>query len=103
MPWLPRSWLCAVNLSEVAAKLLDRGADMETMRRYLAEYEMTIVPFDAELAYIASSLRLVPRNQGLSLGDRACLALGLAKKAPVITAVKEWRNLQLGVDIELIR
>jgi ribonuclease VapC len=37
------------------------------------------------------------------LGDRACLALGLALKAPVYTADRSWKNLKLGVRIHVIR
>ena len=40
---------------------------------------------------------------GLSLGDRACLALGIALKAPVYTADRSWKNLKLGVRIHVVR
>ena len=100
---LPRSFLCTVNLSEVVAKLLERGAELEATRRHLAAYELRIVPFDEEIAYIASSLRPATRSHGLSLGDRACLALGIAKRVPIVTAEREWKHLTLGLKIEVIR
>jgi PIN domain nuclease of toxin-antitoxin system len=40
---------------------------------------------------------------GLSLGDRSCLALAIALKAPVYTTEQSWRNLKLGVPIHVIR
>jgi len=43
------------------------------------------------------------RPLGLSLGDRACLALGLALKAPVYTADKSWKKLKVGARIHVIR
>jgi ribonuclease VapC len=40
---------------------------------------------------------------GLSLGDRACLALALALGAPVYTSDKSWKKLNLGLRIQVIR
>jgi PIN domain nuclease of toxin-antitoxin system len=42
-------------------------------------------------------------TNALSLGDRACLALAIALKAPVYTTELLWKNLKLGVPIYLIR
>jgi PIN domain nuclease of toxin-antitoxin system len=42
-------------------------------------------------------------NRGLSLGDRSCLALAIALKAPVYTTEQVWRGLDLGVVIHVIR
>ncbi len=61
------------------------------------------VAFTVEHARTASSLVVQTRGLGLSLGDRACLALGLALKAPVYTADKSWRSLKVGVRIHIIR
>jgi ribonuclease VapC len=43
------------------------------------------------------------RAWSLSLGDRACPAVGLALQAPVYTADRSWKNLKLGVPIHVIR
>lgn len=51
----------------------------------------------------AANLRLATRPLGLSLGDRFCLALGLERNLPVITADRAWAGLDLGVEIQLIR
>ena len=59
--------------------------------------------FSAEQARTAGSLVAQTRALALSLGDRACLALGLALKAPVYTADESWRNLKLGIRIHVIR
>jgi PIN domain nuclease of toxin-antitoxin system len=37
------------------------------------------------------------------LGDRSCLALAIALKAPVYTTEELWQNLQVGVPIHVIR
>jgi len=60
-------------------------------------------PFTAEQAKIAGRMAARTRSVGLSLGDRACLALGLTLKAPVYTTDRAWKNLKLGVRIYVIR
>jgi PIN domain nuclease of toxin-antitoxin system len=62
-----------------------------------------IVDFDSEQAKIAGWLLPQTRLRGLSLGDRACLALGLALKAPIYTADRAWKELILDVAIHVIR
>ena len=65
--------------------------------------EMDVVPFLAEDAALAASLRPKTDPLGLSLRHRACLALALAREVPVLTADRQWASLDLGVDIRLIR
>jgi PIN domain nuclease of toxin-antitoxin system len=92
-----------VNLAEVQSKLVSRGIKPNEA------WEATISPireaaaFTDEQAKIAGSLIAQTSVFGLSLGGRACLALGIALKAPVYTADRSWRNLKLGVRIHLVR
>ncbi len=65
--------------------------------------EGCIKPFGEEHARIAGDLVTQTRPLGLSLGDRACLALGMALKAPVYTADKTWKKLKLNVRIHVVR
>ncbi len=62
-----------------------------------------IIEFDSEQATTAALLDSVTKKYGLSLGDRACLALAIQKKLPVLTADKVWEKLGLGVKVQLIR
>jgi PIN domain nuclease of toxin-antitoxin system len=39
----------------------------------------------------------------LSLGDRACLALGLARQAPVLNGDRGWRDLNIGFEVIVFR
>jgi PIN domain nuclease of toxin-antitoxin system len=45
----------------------------------------------------------ITRPYGLSLGDRACLALAIRRKATVYTTDAAWKNLNLGIEVEVIR
>ena len=56
-----------------------------------------------EHARLAGDLVTKTRPLGLSLGDRACLALGLALKAAVYTADRSWNKVKIGVRIHVIR
>jgi len=62
-----------------------------------------VIPFTAEHARAAGNMIAQTHSFGLSLGDRACLALGLALHAPVYTADRSWKNLKLGIRIHTIR
>lgn len=63
-----------------------------------------IVPFNEEQAFYTAELRKHTQSQGLSLGDRACIALGMKMKLPVYTANKTWQDLQLDdLEVKLIR
>src|SRR5947209_6693919 len=67
--------MCSVNLAEVVTKFADAGMTEETIRGILDPLAIPAIDFDTELAYTAGMLRPITRTYGLSLGDRACLAL----------------------------
>jgi PIN domain nuclease of toxin-antitoxin system len=95
--------LSAVNLCEVLERL---GADGDTTARTLAMLEalgLMLVDFTPDLAAIAARLKAPTRSVGLSLGDRACLALALREQAPVLTGDRAWSKVDVGVEVVLIR
>jgi ribonuclease VapC len=102
---LPQAVLCSVNRSEVLSRLLDWGLSPEEARFALQALELPCHSFDDSLADIAANLRPATRKHGLSLGDRACLALALQLGASVQTADRPWLALgeTLGLDIHCIR
>ena len=92
-----------VNLAEVHSKLVSRGLTPKDAWEATLSPIREATPFTAEHAEATGSLVAATRALGLSLGDRACLALGIALKAPVYTADKSWKRLQLGIPIHVIR
>lgn len=78
--------ISAVNLAEVLTKLLDYGVPLNDAEMIIADLNLTVYPFDEPLAWSAAALRPTTRAYGLSLGDRACLALGETLGSAVLTA-----------------
>jgi PIN domain nuclease of toxin-antitoxin system len=92
-----------VNLAEVQAKLVKKGYDPEVAWEDALLLDSDPEPFTAAQARIAGSLIAKTEKYGLSLGDRSCLALAIALKAPVYTTEQAWRNLKIGVPVNVIR
>lgn len=95
--------ISSVNLAEVVTKLSERGATEEEIRASLGSLRLHVLDFNAELAYQTGLLRPLTRQAGLSLGDRACLALAQALDLPAVTAERVWQGLPLPITIQLIR
>jgi PIN domain nuclease of toxin-antitoxin system len=93
----------AVNLAEVQTKLVSRGWTSDQAWEDATSPLREVLPFDEEQARMAGDLLIQTRHLGLSLGDRACLALGIALKVPVYTAEKAWKKVKVGVRIHVIR
>ncbi len=92
-----------VNLAEVQSKLVKMGHPPEDAWSDALLLETDPEPFTAGQAKIAGNLLAKTEKYGLSLGDRSCLALAIALKAPVYTTEQLWRNLKVGVPIHVIR
>ena len=100
---LADSVMSSVNWAEVIGKARDERVDTQGLREDLASLGLALEPFSAEQGEIAGRLKERTRPLGLSLGDRACLALGSDRGETVYTADRAWLHLELGVDIEAIR
>jgi ribonuclease VapC len=92
-----------VNLAEVHGKLIQRGFSTDDAWAAANGTIHEAVAFTAEHAKTAGDLVIQTRALGLSLGDRACLALAIALQATVYTADRSWKNLNVGVRIHVIR
>jgi PIN domain nuclease of toxin-antitoxin system len=93
----------AVNLAEVLARLPEIGVPENETAAAVSRLSLRVVIFDETQARATARLRPLTRHAGLSLGDRACIALGSTRGCPVVTADRIWASLDVGVEVVLIR
>jgi PIN domain nuclease of toxin-antitoxin system len=100
--------MSAVNLSEVLSKLAVVGADARAaleslVSRGIVGGTVSVIPFTEDDALACAALRPGTASAGLSLADRGCLALAERLDLPALTADRTWADLNVGVDVKLIR
>jgi len=96
--------MSSVNLSEVLSRAADKGMSPSDMSALQAALPFEVVPFDRTQAQTAACLRPATKALGLSLGDRACLALAIERQAVALTADRVWQELDIeGLVVELLR
>jgi len=95
--------ISTVNLSEVASKLGELGTPEALIQDAINVLKLTIVDFNTEFAYKVGLLRPLTKHAGLSLGDRACLALAQHLNLPELTTDRVWQDLSLDVTVQIIR
>jgi ribonuclease VapC len=100
--------ISAVNLAEVLSRAADRGADPSALADRLAAGGLiggaiNVEPFATTDAIDAARLRALTRSAGLSLAERACLALARRLGARAITADAAWSDVDANVELVQIR
>jgi PIN domain nuclease of toxin-antitoxin system len=100
---LSNAVISTVNLAEVQSKLVKNGYSPAQGWQDALKLVPSVQPFTCEHAKTAGNLIAITEKFGLSLGDRSCLALAIALKAPVYTTEQIWKGLKLGVPIHVIR
>ena len=100
--------ISTVNWAEALSDMAERGDPVEVwVSRVTSRVSrigtLDLVLFDNAQAEQAARLRIPTRSLGLSLADRACLALGRLRRLPVLTTDRAWRSLHLSIKIEVIR
>jgi ribonuclease VapC len=95
--------MSVVNFAEVVGKLLETGLSESSVKTVMENLDLQIESMDTGQAWETGLLRISTRELGLSLGDRACLALAYVKKLPVITADKQWDKLTTGLKVIQLR
>ena len=95
--------ISTVNWAEVYQRWLAHGVDVTELRPDLEALGIRIVPFIVEDAEQAAELWRLTRQQGLSLGDRACLGLARRLGLPALTADRAWLDVNSGVEVQAIR
>lgn len=100
--------MSTVNIAETLSTLAGRGHDAsqvtkDLIDRGLLDGAITIEPLTLADAVEIARLRPLTRDAGLSLADRACLALAGRLSAPTLTADQAWIGLDHGVEVRLVR
>jgi ribonuclease VapC len=102
-PLLEGAAVSAVNWSEVVQKASSRGVDVSGLREEVEALGVRIATFDADAAEAAAHLWSATKDAGLSLGDRACLALARDLGATAVTADTAWAGINVGIPVQLVR
>ncbi|MBI3271272.1 MAG: type II toxin-antitoxin system VapC family toxin [Planctomycetes bacterium] len=100
--------ISAANWAEFLTKAAETGEDPDALSTRLTKLGilgtlLSVHPLDEAAAREVARLRTATRAAGLSLGDRACLALAKALGLPALTADRAWARVKLGVTVRVIR
>lgn len=93
--------ISAVNLSEVVARLTERGVPTQAATAVPNTFGLTVLPLTEEAASRAGLLRATTKSLGLSLGDRCCLAVGQLEGLEIVTADAAWEGLAAGLNVTI--
>ena len=102
-PQIQQAAMSSVNWAEVVQRSVALGLALEGLRDDLEAIGLTIFHFTAEDAETSAELWPRTRSMGMSLGDRACLALALRLGLPTLTADQVWAQLDVGVEVRVVR
>jgi PIN domain nuclease of toxin-antitoxin system len=100
--YIEKSFISAVNYAEVLSVLM-KQISIEEADKILMEIDVELIDFTYAQGYCAAAMIHKTARLGLSLGDRACLALAKIKNVPAITADRSWSKLDIDVEIRLVR
>lgn len=100
---LTRSVMDTTNLAEVVSKLRERGLSLEEVQEALGGLHLDVRPLSPSQAMTIGDLRPATKPLGLSLGDRACLALALDLSTELFTVDADLASADVGVSITDIR
>jgi len=100
---LTRSLIGATNLAEVVSKLRERGLSLDEVKEALGGLHLDVRPLTPGQAMLIGNLRPATRPLGLSLGDRACLALAIELDAEIYTTDAALTKADVAITATNIR
>lgn len=103
-PVLDRAIMSTVNVAEVAKFLIEKESyTRENVSSLIESTLYDIIPFTTSQAITSAEIIKETRPYGLSLGDRACIALSMETGYPIYTADRIWEKLSMNLDIVFVR
>ena len=105
IPYLPWACVSSINRTETLNIIARKSgcSSVEEAKKWYEPLEIETISVDQVQSDVATELNIHSRKLGLSIGDCICLALGKTKTFPIFTADKAWAELDLGLDIRIIR
>ena len=101
---LKNAIISSVNISEVYKYCIDKqNLTADECKNIMGISGIKIIDFDEKQALIAADIYPKNKEYGLSLGDRACIALAIEKKYPILTCDKIWEKINLDVKFIMVR
>ena len=96
--------ISSVNIAEVYKYCIEvQNLTEDDCRSLIKLSGIKIIEFCEEQALITAKIIKKTKPYGLSLGDRACIALAMLKKHPVLTCDKIWQKVDLGIEFLMAR
>lgn len=102
-PTLADALISAINYAEVVAKLIENGAAFAAAEFQAGQLPHQVLEATRDRALRSASIHACTRGRGISMGDRFCLALAEEFALPVLTSDRRWAELDIGVEVRLIR
>lgn len=93
--------ISAVNLAEAVTLFARRGIRAERIAELLDPLDLTVAALDRARAHAAGLLAPLTQRAGLSLGDRACLALARELEAPALTSDRAWLQVAEALEVRV--
>jgi PIN domain nuclease of toxin-antitoxin system len=94
--------ISSVNMAEVGTRLLDLGLPIHELGRGIAQFNVDVIDFNQEQALACAALRPLTKSAGLSLGDRACIALAQLMQGCVVTSDRAWLDISEATKIKVL-
>jgi ribonuclease VapC len=92
----------SINMAEIATRLLDLGLPIKDLERGIAQFGVDVIDFNQAQALACAALRPLTKSAGLSLGDRACLAVAQLMQGCAVTADRAWLDVATDIQVDIL-
>lgn len=94
--------ISSVNMAEVGTKLIEYGLPPGELPRIVQQLQIDVIDFNTEQAILSAQMRPLTRAAGLSMGDRACLALTKLVAGIAVTTDQAWQDVRISADVQVL-